>query len=329
MTKQDVIHKITGARNSPAKSSGHGKAPANIALVKYWGKRNAGLNLPVTSSLSISLGGLGTDTTIEPAATDEFILNGLPVPPDTAFAKRLREYLDLFRAPSRPTGFRVLTHNTIPTAAGLASSASGYAALALALDDLFNWNLSRCDLSILARLGSGSASRSVYNGFAEWHAGTRDDGMDSFAEPLDATWPGLSIGLVKISLAEKSISSRDAMKRTVENSSLYSAWPAHVARDLATVKQAIAARDFETLGRTAENNALAMHATAIAAWPPALFWLPESVKAMQTVWHLRATGVPVYFTMDAGPNLKLIAENKHAVEIQKHFHGMEWIQPFG
>lgn len=328
MTKLDIIQTITGARTAPVKSSGQGKAPANIALVKYWGKRNGTLNLPVTSSLSISLGSLGTSTTIEPAAQDEFILNGMPVPADTAFARRLREYLDLFRDASA-RGFRVITHNTIPTAAGLASSASGYAALALALDDLCGWKLPRRALSILARLGSGSASRSVYDGFAEWYAGTSDDGMDSFAEPVEATWPGLCIGLVKISVAEKSVSSREAMKRTVDHSALYASWPGQVARDLVTVKQAIATHDFETLGRTAENNALAMHATAIAAWPPALFWLPESVKAMQTVWQLRAGGVPVYFTMDAGPNLKLLTTKQNRQALDQELGGVEWVTPFG
>lgn len=327
MNKKDVIKKLIGEVKSSAKPAGHGRAPANIALVKYWGKRNDELNLPVTSSLSISLGDLGTETTIEPAGRDEFILNGRPVPDDTAFAKRLSEYLDPFRA--RPgEAFKVVTHNTIPTAAGLASSASGYAALAIALDDLFGWQLDRRKLSILARLGSGSASRSVYDGFAEWHAGQQDDGMDSYAEPLEATWPELRIGLLKISVAEKSISSRKAMKQTVETATLYRAWPEQVATDLAKVKAAIASRDFERLGATAENNALAMHATSIATWPPTLFWLPESVRAMHQIWKLRAEGLPIYFTMDAGPNLKLLTTAEQLEAVNQAMHGIEWVTPF-
>jgi diphosphomevalonate decarboxylase len=327
LNKQEVIRKIIGEPASPSKPSGHGRAPANIALVKYWGKRNDELNLPVTSNLSISLGDLGTDTSVETAELDEFLLNGRPIPADTAFAQRLRDYLDLFR-PRPDTGFKVITHNTIPTAAGLASSASGYAALAIALDDLFGWQLDRRDLSILARLGSGSASRSVYDGFAEWHAGKQDDGMDSFAEPLDATWPDLRIGLVKISVAEKSVSSRKAMKQTVETATLYRAWPEQVATDLVKVKVAIASRDFERLGATAENNALAMHATSIATWPPTLFWLPESVKAMHKVWELRGEGLPLYFTMDAGPNLKLLTTSAHVDAVNHAIHEIEWVIPF-
>ena len=329
MNKIEIIRALTGDRRQPVAASGHGRAPSNIALCKYWGKRDTELNLPVTSSLSISLGPLGTTTTIEPkdGSDDEVVLNGLPVPADTGFARRLRDFLDPFR-PASGAGFRVVTANTIPTAAGLASSASGYAALVIALDSLFGWNLSRGDLSVLARLGSGSASRSVYHGFVEWHAGTRADGMDSRAEKLDARWPDLRIGLVKISVAEKAVSSRDAMKGTVDTSLLYRVWPEQVTRDLASLHGAIQRGDFEALGRTAENNALAMHATALAAWPPTLFWKAESVAAMHRVWALRQQGLPVYFTMDAGPNLKLIVENKNVREIQGEFPDAEWVAPF-
>lgn len=313
---------------SPAGAKGTGRAPSNIALCKYWGKRNDEINLPVTSSLSISLGHLGTTTDVEIiSGKDAFFLNGRPVPEDTPFARRLTAYLDLFRPPAGP-GFRVMTVNSIPTAAGLASSASGYAALVKALDALYGWGLQPRDLSILARIGSGSASRSVHHGFVEWHAGSREDGSDSFAEPLQADWPDLRVGLVKISVEEKTISSRDAMKRTVETSQLYRSWPEQVDRDLASIHSAIRAKDFNSLGRAAENNAMSMHATAIAAWPPALFWWPETVQAMTRVWKLRGDGTPVYFTIDAGPNVKLLVEKQNVREVQDEFPDVEWVAPF-
>lgn len=328
MNKHEVVHEMIGNRLTAAATNGKAYAPANIALCKYWGKRNDELNLPVTSSLSISLGHHGTSTTIEPiTGRDEILLNGRPVPEDTSFAKRLHAYLDLFRA-TPDSGFRVVTVNTIPTAAGLASSASGYAALVKALDALYRWKLPPRDLSILARLGSGSASRSVYNGFVEWFAGIQDDGLDCFADLIDATWSGLAIGLVKISVAEKAIGSREAMKNTVEHSVLYRSWPAQVERDLALIHEAIQSHDFIKLGQTAENNALAMHATAIASWPPTLFWWPESVKTMHHVWELRRQGMPVYFTMDAGPNLKLLVEKQNVRAIQKEIPDVEWVFPF-
>ncbi|HMO50752.1 MAG TPA: diphosphomevalonate decarboxylase [Kiritimatiellia bacterium] len=328
MNKHDIVERIIGGRRTPAAAQGKGIAPANIALVKYWGKRDEALNLPVTSSLSVSLGHLGTTTTLEPiAGADEILLNGLPVPEDTTFARRLHAYLDFFR-PEPTAGYRVITRNTIPTAAGLASSASGYAALALALNDLHRWGLAPRDLSILARLGSGSASRSIFTGLVRWNAGAREDGMDSFAEPIPLRFPGLRIGLIKVSVAEKAVSSRDAMKQTVAGSPLYRAWPDQVTRDLDAMLAAFQNHDMEALGRTAENNALAMHATAVAAWPPTLFWLPESVKAMHEMWRMRAEGLPVYFTMDAGPNLKVLTAAEHTDTVDKQFPGVEWVDPF-
>jgi diphosphomevalonate decarboxylase len=329
--KRDAVRLILGERlgKMPVKFCANAFAPANIALVKYWGKRNEELNLPITSSLSVSLGALGTTTKICLATVprDEIILNGQPVPPRSKFAKNLSAYLNLFR-PSPTVFFRVETQNTVPTAAGMASSASGFAALVLALNDLFGWELDARHLSILARLGSGSACRSLYSGFVEWEAGADEDGMDSYAEPVPGTWPDLRLGVLTISEDQKAISSRDAMKRTRRTSSLYEAWPVKVAHDLELVKSAIDARDFELLGRTAESNALAMHATGLAAWPPVLFWHPQSVAAMHDIWALRDTGLPLYFTMDAGPNIKLLYTADREKDVLAAFPHATPIAPF-
>lgn len=314
----------------PQKATGRAFAPSNIALCKYWGKRNEELNLPITSSLSVALGTLGTTTTLSintGSTADEIRLNGNPVPTRHKFAKGATGFLNLFR-PTPTLFYRMDTVNTVPTAAGLASSASGFAALTLALNDLGQWDLEPRHLSILARLGSGSASRSVYQGFAEWNAGADEDGMDSYAVPVEGTWPELRLGLIKVSTAEKDISSRQAMKRTRRTSALYEAWPVKVAHDLVVVKEAIAARDFNLLGQTAESNALAMHATGLAAWPPVLFWLPESVAVMHRIWELRDQGLALYFTMDAGPNVKLLFQAADTALIQQHFPGVEVVAPF-
>lgn len=303
-------------------------APANIALCKYWGKRDRTLNLPVTSSLSISMEPFGSEVLLcvtgEP---DTLILNDQPIPADTPFARRVTEFLDLFR-PGPTGGFHVAARNTIPTAAGFASSASGFAALVLALDRLFGWALDGRALSILARLGSGSACRSVYTGFVEWLAGSAPDGMDSYAVPLEAEWPDLRMGLVFISSEEKAIGSRAAMARTVSTSPLYAAWPAKVTADLVELKAAIRDRDFHRLGRTAQSNALTMHATMIAAQPSILYWQPGSVAAMHRVMDLQEQGLPVYFTMDAGPNLKLLFEQKDQAAVEAAFPGLVVVSPF-
>lgn len=330
MNRTDVFRQLIGDRTrAPAKSTGRGVAPANIALCKYWGKRDDALNLPVTASLSISLGPLGTETEVSVSpAGDTVTLNGASVPADAPFARRLLSYLEDALGPERPR-LQVATRNSIPTAAGLASSASGFAALVRALDDLFDWRLDHRSLSILARLGSGSAARSLFHGFVEWHAGARADGMDSFAERLPVEWPDFRVGLLTVSAKPKEIGSRDAMKRTVRTSPLYAAWPEKVAADLETVRDAIAARDFDALGRAAESNALTMHATSLGAWPPVLFWLPESVERMRQVWSRRADGWPVYFTMDAGPNLKLIFLARHEASVAAAFPDLAVVAPFG
>ncbi|MBN1479791.1 diphosphomevalonate decarboxylase [candidate division KSB1 bacterium] len=329
MTKQQVVQKLTGAPRAPRKTFGKAFAPSNIALCKYWGKRNAELNLPINSSLSISLGHLGTETVIsQNESSDDMWLNDRHLDADETFAKRLIAYLNLFR-PSPDFFFKISTTNNFPTAAGLASSASGYAALILALDDFFDWNLEGKALSILARLGSGSASRSVYQGFVQWYRGASDDGMDSYAEQLPEVWPELRLAVLTVSHATKPVSSTEGMQKTVETSTLYKSWPEKAERDLDLLRTAIQYKYFEQLGSVAESNALAMHATMIDTSPPVLYWLPETVAIFRKIWHLRRQGEQLYFTIDAGPNVKLLYEKPDEKMIQNHFPHAEIINPFG
>ncbi|MDR3476929.1 MAG: diphosphomevalonate decarboxylase [Gammaproteobacteria bacterium] len=331
MKKADVVHLILGDRRRvPARHlSGKAFAPSNIALCKYWGKREQELNLPVTSSLSISLGDQGASAvlTIHDRAHDEIVLNGKSVDVSAPFSQRLSHFLNLFRL--NPTQrFSIFIETNVPIAAGLASSACGFASIVKALDALFGWELSNKELSILARLGSGSASRSIWQGFVEWHRGLRDDGMDCFAEAIPDVWADLRIGLLILSAKEKGLASREAMQRTVTNGSLYSAWPAKVSSDLFLLKQAIADRDFQTLGKTAESNALAMHATMLSAWPPIQYAIPETLLTMQKVWALREQGLPLYFTQDAGPNLKLLFCKQDVEQVVSHFPEVKVVDPF-
>ena len=327
-TKKQVVDAILRNAKKERREQGTAFAPSNIALCKYWGKRDEELNLPVTSSLSISLGRLGTQSLIKPAGNkDRYMLNGQTLDEADSVARRIRAFFDLFR-PTPDTGYELTAENTIPTAAGLASSASGFAALVLALNDLHGWGLDKKQLSILARLGSGSAARSMYKGFVEWHAGTASNGMDSFAEPLPVEWPEFKLGLLLLSCREKKVGSRPAMIQTTKTSALYAAWPAKVAADLGIIKDALKNRDFKKLGAAAESNALAMHATMMAAQPPILYWLPESVEAMQKIWDLRQDGLDVYFTMDAGPNIKLLFLADREADVRAAFPLVKVVTPF-
>ncbi|WP_370280823.1 diphosphomevalonate decarboxylase [Pontibacterium sp.] len=328
MRKIDVIKGLL-PESVQAGERGEAFAPSNIALCKYWGKRDRELNLPINASLSVSLAHLGSKTVITESETgeDRVVLNGVEQARDSKFARKVVEFVSLFRGDLKQPVL-VSTENNIPTAAGLASSASGFAALMLALNQFYNLNLTDAQLSACARMGSGSASRSIFTGFVEWQMGHRDDGMDSHAVQLDYPWPDLRIGLVKVATGEKKVDSRAGMQRTVESAHLYQSWPLQAAADLEKLHLAIEQQDFMLLGETAEQNALSMHATMIASWPPLLYWQPESVAAMHKIWDLRADGLQVYFTMDAGPNLKLLFRKQDQAALEEAFPGLEVVAPF-
>lgn len=301
-------------------------APSNIALVKYWGKRDTELNLPLTGSLSVSLGDLGTKTEIFLAESDEVILNGERLNSDHPFTQRLMQYLDLFR-PDRQC-FKIDTINNIPTAAGLASSASGFAALVKALDQLFDWKLNSQQLSLLARVGSGSACRSIEEGFVKWDVGQQNDGLDSFAQVLPQQWPEFRVGILMVDKAQKPMSSTEAMIKTRDTAKRYEQWPNRVAQDLPRVEQAIIDLDFDRLGHIAENNALEMHACMEDAKPPISFSTPETLELRKRIWQARADGIGVYFTQDAGPNLKCLFLERDQRGVEEIFDGVEVIAPF-
>ena len=326
LTKSEFAARILSSHTSSINEKATAFAPANIALVKYWGKRDSQLNLPVTDSLSIDLGNLGTETTIEHSldGQDTVILNGNKLVQDDPFAVKVINFVDLFRsalnqaATNRPA-LTITTNNNIPTGAGVASSASGFAALTKALDQFFGLALAGRELSLLANLGSGSASRSIFKGFVYRHAGTDPDGMDSYSEPLPYTWPELKIGLITVSAKAKWVSSRDGMERTVATSPLYKKWPDQVKNDMEKMLDAIKAKNFELLGSTAEGNALAMHECMRASTPSLNYFEPETEAIISKVQKLRQEGLSIYLTIDAGPNVKLLYLNKDEEKVKTEF----------
>lgn len=324
MTRHEAVQSIVAGREGSTRDNAISYAPANIALCKYWGKRNAELNLPVNSSVSVSLRDKGTHTQLTRSQRNQLTINEQEISEDDKAFVRLFDFLGLFCQDP----LRVETRSTIPIAAGLASSASAFASMTLALNKLQDWQLTDKEMSMLARLGSGSASRSIYNGFVEWHAGSLDDGMDSFAERLDVEWPEFRIGVLTISESEKPVGSREGMNRTVAESALYRAWPDVAARDLRDIREAIVVKDFELLGACAESNAMSMHGTMLGCRPPLLYWRPDSVSTLEQIWHLRSEGLPVYATMDAGPNIKLLFLENAENEVKSALPDLQSIAPF-
>jgi diphosphomevalonate decarboxylase len=293
------------------------RACANIALVKYWGKRDAALNLPATGSLSLTLAALATQTTVmfdSALAQDELELDGFAARfADTA---RASQFLDLVRtAAGITTRARVTSRNEFPTASGLASSASGYAALALAASKAAGLALSERDLSILARRGSGSAARSIFGGFVRMNAG--DTTESAYAEPVASPL----VDKVRMVIAivgggtPKQHGSRDAMEHTTATSPYYPAWVQLVPKDLDAAMAALASGDLEALGTIAEANALAMHASAMAARPGVMYFQPATIAVHAEVRGLRACGLAAWATMDAGPHVKVLTTDEDAPTI--------------
>ena len=286
-------------------------ASPSLALIKYWGKLADGVNLPATPSLAITLDSLRTVTRVASspngATRDEITVAGALQPPD-----RFEAFIDRFRARAGSTRrVTVASESTFPTAAGLASSSSGFAALALGLDAFFGTGMTSHELSAVARTGSGSASRAVYGGFTVWRAGAE------YAEPLAAPdhWPDLRVLVVVLSADTKPISSRAAMARTVETSPIYRRWCEASQGIFERGVEALLRRDIDELGAAMRESYLFMFSTMFTARPPVIYWLPESTALLHEAEHLRRDGIPVFETMDAGPQVKLVTTADYVEEV--------------
>ncbi|WP_029170860.1 diphosphomevalonate decarboxylase [Streptococcus suis] len=298
------------------KQTGIARAHTNIALIKYWGKRDKELFLPMNSSLSLTLDAFYTDTKVvfDPELTaDEFYLNGI-LQKEKEILK-ISRFLDLFCEYIGERAFaRVESLNFVPTAAGLASSASAFAALALATATALDLDLSPATLSTLARRGSGSSTRSLFGGFVEWDMGTGSE--DSMAHPIDdADWD-IAMVVLAVNTGPKKIASREGMDHTVVTSPFYTAWVETAKQDLVDIKEAIASRDFEKLGQITEHNGMKMHATTLSANPPFTYWSADSLVAQEAVRQVREeSGLSAYMTMDAGPNVKVLCRASQMDEL--------------
>lgn len=298
---------------------GKARAHTNIALIKYWGKADTTLKLPQNSSLSMTLDAFYTDTAFSLVKEDSsFSLNGELQSP--AGAKRVFDYVrvlqDRYQLPH--DNFRIETTNHVPTSAGLASSSSAFAALAQAFVTAYGLDVDRTAISRLARLGSGSATRSVFGGFVEWQKGTNDE--DSIAIPIAET-PQLDLCLlaVEIDFKQKQISSGMGMQSVVATSPYYDVWREQAELGVVAMKDAILANDFTKIGTLAEQSALAMHALNFTAKPPFTYFEPETLKAIQIVQELRQAGIECYVTIDAGPNVKILTQLRNVKDITERF----------
>lgn len=354
MQNVEIQPKVT-FDSSLAPNSAVAKANVNIALIKYWGKRDERLILPYTSSLSLTLSDLYATTSVhfdESLSADFVTLDGSALPTDDSTRLRVVAMLDLVREKAGiSTKAKVVSHNHVPIAAGLASSASGSAALAAAASYAAGLNLTPRELSRLARRGSGSACRSIFGGFVLWNKGEDDETSyaepiadlfaetaeplaDPLSEPADshisASLPtsllaqkNLNPAMIVVTLdsSKKPISSRTAMRRTVETSPAYMPWVEQSKKDLARALDAIRVGSIEQLGEVMEQNSLGMHETMRKANPPVNYLTDKTYAVLNAVCSMRECGWPVWATMDAGPNVKVLTDAGCAARAAEELRG--------
>lgn len=288
-------------------------AHPNLALIKYWGKRDDELVLPHTGSLSLTLDVFPTRTTValDPSReADALVLNGEEV--QGVALERVQQFLDLVRDQAgRTEKAAVTSQNSVPTGAGLASSASGFAALATAAAAAYGLDTDTRSLSRLARRGSGSACRSVVQDLVVWHPGQGhgpEADAASYAEQVPG--PRLAMVIAVVSAQQKAVSSRVAMKETIRTSPFFSGWVSSTTQDLQEMVAALAAQDYTAVGRLTESNALRMHAAINGNRPPVRYLSPVSTEVFDAIEALREQGLEVYGTADAGPNVAVLCRDE-------------------
>jgi diphosphomevalonate decarboxylase len=299
-----------------------GRAHPNIAFIKYWGNRNDALRLPSNSSLSMNLDGLFTETTVtwdDALRSDVLEMNGSV---DSGAARdRVSAHLDVIRRRlDLDIHAHVVSANNFPTGAGIASSASSFAALTVVAVAAAGIALSERELSTLARLGSGSASRSVPTGFVEWHAAGEHE--NSFAESIAPPdyWDLVDVVAV-VSAAHKATGSTEGHHSAL-TSDLQPARVAGAESRLAAAKSALLARDFPTFAEVVERDSNLMHAVMMTSRPPLFYWQPGSLAVMDSVRRWRAEGLSVCYTLDAGPNVHCICVRKDAADVSARLHNL-------
>jgi diphosphomevalonate decarboxylase len=311
-------------------------APVNIAVIKYWGKRDAKLNLPTNSSLSVTLSqdDLRTHTTASCSssypAQDSLLLNGAEQDVSGARTqacfrelRALRKQVEakdssLPKLADMP--LKIVSENNFPTAAGLASSAAGFAALVRAIANLYELPSSPTELSRIARQGSGSACRSLFGGYVGWEQGSAADGSDSMAFQVAPAshWPNMRAIILVVSAAKKDVSSTSGMQTTVATSSLFASRAAEtVPKRMAEMQQAIKDKDFESFAKLSMMDSNSFHATCLDTYPP-IFYLNDvsraAIKLVETI-NAAAGKIIAAYTFDAGPNAVIyyLEENEKEV----------------
>ena len=292
-------------------------SPANIAFIKFWGKKDPKINLPYNNSISMNLSNCRTTSTVEFISSlteDEVVINSKRV--DENVSARVSVFLDIIRQWSGvKTKARVCSVNNFPSDAGIASSASAFSALALAGSRAAGLNLSLKKLSILARMGSGSACRSLVDGFGEWWKGTNFDNSYAVQLAKPSYWD--LVDVVAVVSADKKKSSSTEGHGVAETSPYFIQRVANLPKRISALKKAFKSRDFDEFGRLIEEEAIDLHVMAMTSHPPIFYLTSGTFAVIEKLKELREKNIKGFFTMDAGPNVHVICQAKDAQTINR------------
>lgn len=307
------------------------QAGSDIALVKYWGKKDKVLRLPANSSISMILDSLHSITTVEFQTNlqkDEVVINGEV---EEGEASRVFKHLDRIRALAKEKGVisqdifaKVVSENNFPKSTGLSSSGSGFAALTMAASEAIGLSLSEKELSILARKGSGTACRCVCGGFVQWLDG--DTSQQSYSQSFAGAKDFEIRDLVAIVCEDKKDLSSTEGHDLAETSPFFLARQGKISAKLATVKEAILQKDFKTLGELAEAEALEFHSILLTSKPTILLFYPGTIEVMQAVRSLRKSGVPAYFTINTGFNVHVLTLPEYELQVMQVLQKLPSVQ---
>ncbi|KKR63044.1 MAG: Diphosphomevalonate decarboxylase [Candidatus Woesebacteria bacterium GW2011_GWA1_40_43] len=293
-------------------------SPANIAFIKYWGKKDPKINLPFNNSISMNLSGCHTTTEVEfdPRFNkDRIFIDSKEVEGEKK--TRVVKILDLIRKKAKKRLFaKVVSKNNFPSDAGIASSASAFSALALAGSKAIGLKLSQRELSTLARLGSGSACRSVVDGFAEWKKGK--DNKTSYAVQLAKPdyWNLVDIVAV-VDKGKKKASSTEGHQAAV-TSPYFKTRLLELKERISRLRRTLLERQFKEFGRLLEEEAISLHVTAMTSKPPIFYWNKGTLEVMEAVFKMREKGIRAYFTMDAGSNVHVICLEEDGPRVRRN-----------
>jgi diphosphomevalonate decarboxylase len=300
-------------------------APASVALIKYWGRKDEILRLPRNGSISINMSSLLTTTTVEFSSSlrqDSVVIDGEE---KTGEAERVIKHLDRVRAFARSSDrANVVSKNSFPSSTGLSSSSSGFAALTVAAAAALGLKLSEKELSILARQGSGSACRSIPDGFVEWLDGNTSETSYAVSLYPPDYWAIADIVAV-VSTEKKDVSSATG-HTTATSSPFFAVRQKNIAAKIASLKKILAARDFTAFGELVEAEALEFHAVTMTSCPSLLYLIPDSLRMIKEVRKWRAEGLPVYFNLNTGQDVHILCEKKNVKEVEKRLKSLDFVQ---